>query len=288
MLLAEYRLSQCAFNRPSASDAVVDRRLTEANKFCPFRYAVAFAIHDQQMVVALVAALLLHCRPAAVARLIVAVGIGVAVNGVASGACPHVSQEGLERVSPSVAYNNSAATIAHKERRIFVVTPLFHGMPDMVGTRLLADARMTMTSISGDSGFSRVTTTRKSMPITQRASIYGPFSGSGTRTSASPERFALMIQVRKVHNGPSAKHTTSQVDHLARHCYRSCNERIAGLQSAGRIAAIAIFGSYPSPAPKHYSRQARAIQDRIDRLPVAICVKILEGSEFYGEPASGI
>jgi hypothetical protein len=38
----------------------------------------------------------------------------------------------------------------------------------------------------------------------------------------------------------------------------------------------------------HYRVTEYIQEERIDRLPVAICVKILEGAEYYGEPASGI
>lgn len=78
--------------------------------------------------------LLFRCSPADIAGFVIAVIVGVAVQGVFYGrAFPHIRQELLEAVDPLLADGNSTPPPFLIPRIIWIETPLLHSCPALIG-----------------------------------------------------------------------------------------------------------------------------------------------------------
>jgi hypothetical protein len=116
--------------RPGHTLAAIGAQLLSAigiDKRLPTLHA-----HASGLVGATVKGLLLTCRPSHIAGFVVAVVVGVAVQGMTvTWPRPHINEEVTE-VKPTLADRNATPTIVLKMNGVAVKASLFHSVPDSV------------------------------------------------------------------------------------------------------------------------------------------------------------
>lgn len=136
---------QSVFHAPAKPQTAHDVVWANSKNLGPVLDAECLAVMSEKSVRTFVAALLCGCGPTTVARLVMAVIVRVAVQGVfGTRAFAHVFQETLERVSPTFTDTNpSAAIVVISPGRRRVATAL-HLSPDRVERVPLASFRVAM------------------------------------------------------------------------------------------------------------------------------------------------
>lgn len=127
-----FSLGQCTFGTPAKVQPAAQLSVRHAALFGPISHALSLPAVGDPMSASLIAGLLSLCAPAAIARTIVTVAIN-AIKGVARAwPTPHVVEERLERLSPSVAHNNPATAVVPEVRPGLAITTIPHLAPRII------------------------------------------------------------------------------------------------------------------------------------------------------------
>lgn len=130
------RSSQSAFHGPAAIEAVPDGRNRNSEFLAPCRKALCSPVKCHAHCGAFVAGLLQWCRPYAVPLLIVAIVIqALDADSVTGRFLSHVSEERLERSSPSLTHSDSPASVSVISTGLLSVAPLKHAPPRLIRRR---------------------------------------------------------------------------------------------------------------------------------------------------------
>ena len=129
--------SQRAFYWPSEIKARLQRLIGQPDQGCPFTNSTRLSTERQIVVAARIVVLFCACRPAAIARFVVAVVVRVAINGMRFGwARTHVSIESREVLAPCSTNCDTPRSVLLKRVAGRIVTASFHGLPNPVLRRL--------------------------------------------------------------------------------------------------------------------------------------------------------
>lgn len=118
------RYSEGVVDGPAFCEPHADCTSTDAGKLSPHTQWVRRSVMGNHVVFSGISSLLKSRCPAAIARFIVAVIVGVSVQGVSAGwARPHVGQEVLEAICrpPSAAHANAATSVIGVSSRPLIV-----------------------------------------------------------------------------------------------------------------------------------------------------------------------
>lgn len=110
------------------------------------------------------------CRPATIAGLVVAVVVGIAVQGHTGRTVTHIAQESREVTAPLGANTNTAPAIARIAVVIGIFTPDNHRLPTVVGARgrfVFRTVRLAVTPPARRRHFACQTTARLADPTPQ-------------------------------------------------------------------------------------------------------------------------
>ncbi len=152
----EFRSSEGEFKRPSFAYPHISSFARDSKSLTQTSQAVRNSVKRDNAIGSLIALLLRVCCPPAIAWLVVSVVVD-AVNLQSFRTLPHVFQECLEIVFPSVAHFHAPASIG---RITFVETPGVHITPGDISSGKFASRRMTVLEISSDYCLDVQTSTR--------------------------------------------------------------------------------------------------------------------------------
>ena len=124
--------------------------------------------------------------PATIARLVIAVVVWIAVNGVAqTWAQPNVRNEIFKRFSPAIADMNSATAISIKSTGIGIVAPLDNAFPDIVAIPFSKALGFTRIAVRATTAASQASARFDELG-SQRRSAYTLYSAAFTRADDDP------------------------------------------------------------------------------------------------------
>lgn len=104
--------SQNSINRPAFHEAMVQYSVGNPSSLGPFPKGQGFPVERVESVGAHVSGLFVGQRPAAIARLVASIVVGVAIQGMFwRWAASHVRQETLERIAPLVAHRDATSAV---------------------------------------------------------------------------------------------------------------------------------------------------------------------------------
>jgi hypothetical protein len=117
----------------------MQRDVVESKFLSPIKQALRSAMKRHQSCAPSILGLLLSCRPATVARLVVAIHIREAINRmILARPRPHVLKKRIERIQPSFAYGYSPAAVSLVSLGMLSVTTDDHHSPgQMLGSPAL-------------------------------------------------------------------------------------------------------------------------------------------------------
>lgn len=126
------RLRQRTFNCPAAGQSRSQCQRGDADLSAPISQRFSFSCILKHPITSSVVGLLDARGPLAILRRIVSVGVSAIQGVLVRWTRPHIIQEVLERLRPSLAHSDSSATIV----RMFRFAAAFHGCPDSKLSRL--------------------------------------------------------------------------------------------------------------------------------------------------------
>lgn len=135
-LASSRRPGQGAFQRPAALQSVQQRVGTQAASSRPLRQIVRLAVKCQAVIRALVVHLLDACRPAHIARFVMAVRIDAVNRMLARWTKTDVRQKRREVIAPFIADADAAPAVMPKAFVRWIIASLFHLAPRPVFGRL--------------------------------------------------------------------------------------------------------------------------------------------------------
>lgn len=200
-----------SFKRP-VRDASSECSRRNADLIRPFSHTQCSAVERDEFGDVSIVGLLESSRPSTVIRRVGSVSVRKAVERFSVWARTHVSEEGIERMRPSVTNRNASSTI---DRATHVCAALFHAAPRCVFSavfhavaKITSGASVVWSAHTLDVLFSAQTATTFRPAISKRRAVN--ICLPPTRASASPFRPSDTSQ-----NSPSSKRSSCQIYELA-------------------------------------------------------------------------
>jgi hypothetical protein len=172
--------------RPSGIKPVYQSALGDAKFSGPLTNCLCSAIESDRLTAAAIVILLGACRPSAIVRCVVAIGVD-AINGMMrTWSAAHIGKEVLKTVLPSVANSNTAAAIIGVPDVRWGIASGFHGNPRAIfggpGTTVGCDNLTVQTATTRGSALRE---------IAGRNETFCPAFTSAYPTDAAPEMGTL-------------------------------------------------------------------------------------------------
>ncbi len=138
---ASNRLRKGSVDRPSAPESIKNCRVVHAGSPRPFAECPRFSHEFEPSAVLPVIHLLQPCRPAAIARLVVAIVVLSVKRMLRRWSLTHVGNEVRERMKPALTYRDAPRTIRFKLRCVRIAAAGFHARPYPILWRVLQAVR---------------------------------------------------------------------------------------------------------------------------------------------------
>lgn len=196
---------QDQINRQSLFESRKNCMDIHANTLRPFAYRQRQSVVRENPIATHIARLLRFSGPATIVRRVIAVVVRVSIQCVSpTRSEPHISQEVLEGMSPSLAHKNSPTSISRKIPVSCVVAPLVHHLPN---TKLAG----VCLAVCLDS---RVHIIRPQTSTRLRDSVFQASGQHATRSSAfasTNPRDVVFLPASERYNSPTPKDPASDV-----------------------------------------------------------------------------
>lgn len=233
--------------RPTFFNALLERSVANSRARGPFDHRKHLIAEPQEVIRPSVATLLCCRCPSHVARLVVAVIVGVTINGMLwAWSRPDVGQERRKIVSPLVADRNAAPSVVSIAGESLIEASVKHALPSTEFRRLRATVRPMNTPY--DCRRQAATTLNDAFTLAATENVGVERSYGSAFTPAVPTNPTALAVVGAVHCCPSSKSHASKIVESGRReasrfacpsaatfdSYTSATARTAVLQACGK------------------------------------------------------